>query len=167
MSKKSFWLFAYKVKQDGEEMILRQKSEPEEKWPKKAHLPRLMAYTNLSNFLHHLKFGKKNMNCEENWICIGQQLYITMNVAGCIHHSSGSKIPENLWEKDTNKMAQWWSCDLWGKKAMGGVGIWYDCVLLLVNQENSSEVPYNKQKEFIKITEKDGRVRTRDWIQKV
>lgn len=39
--KKPFWSFAYKVKQDGEAMILRQKSEPEGKWPKKAYLPTL------------------------------------------------------------------------------------------------------------------------------
>ena len=48
---------------------------------------------------------------------------------------------------------------------MGGGAGHCDCVLLLilgVEKENSPEGPYHKQKEFMKTTEIDGRVRTRE-----
>ena len=41
MFKKFFWPFTSKVKQDGKEMTVRQKSKHEGKWPKKVNLPRL------------------------------------------------------------------------------------------------------------------------------
>lgn len=55
--------------------------------------------------------------------------------------------------KNTNKTAEWQSCDLWGE---GGGG---DCACILpfaVNEENSTTGPYNKHKEFIKTQKETG-----------
>lgn len=73
------------------------------------------------------------------------------NIAGCIHHRSGLKISEKWWERDTNTIAE-------------GMGVGdCDCVLLLaVDQENSPEGAYRKHKEFMKTTERNGRVRIGD-----
>ena len=52
-----------------------------------------------------------------------------------------------------------------GKKNGGGGAEHCECVLLLilsVKKENSPEGPCHKQKEFMKTTEMDGRVRTRE-----
>lgn len=138
------------------EMILRQKSEPEGKWPKKHTSPDFTVHTNVSNCLHHSQVWKwKDMNCEKNWICIGHQLCIAMQ------HCSGSKVLKKWWERDTNKIVEWWSYDLCRGKAMRVVDC--GCVLVLsVNQENSPEGPCNKHKEFIKTTERDKRVRIGD-----
>lgn len=77
MFKKTFWSLAYKMKQDGEEITGRQKSEPGGKLPKKAHS---IQCTNLSNFYHSQAGKQKNLNCKENWICMGQQLCFTTSM---------------------------------------------------------------------------------------
>lgn len=129
--------------------------------------PDFMIYNNLSNFLHHLKFGKKEY---ELW----QELDLYW-AATLYYYEHCWLYTSQLWFKNSRQFMRKgyqqnaWMMEPWslGEKQLLRVEIWCDCVLLVVNRENLSEVPYNKQKEFRKIPEKDGRVRTGDWIQKV
>lgn len=146
-------------------MILPQKSEPEDKWPTPSQ-------TSWYIIISVISFTISSLEKKEYELWQELDLYWA---ATLYYYEHCWLYTSQLWFKNSRQFMRKgyqqnaWMIELWslGEKQLLRVEIWCDCVLLVVNRENLSEVPYNKQKEFRKITEKDGRVRTGDWIQKV